>query len=376
LSDPAEVLGKETDMHARTAFLLAAAALFVANSASAEDKVVNVYNWSDYIADDTLANFTKDTGIKVTYDVYDSMETLEAKVYAGASGYDVIVPTNPNLQRMIQAGVLQPLDKSKLPNDKHQWKFISDRLAAYDPGNKYAEDYMWGTTGIGYNIDKIKAIMPDAPVDSWAMVFDPKIVSKFKSCGIYFLDSPDDVIPSMLAYLGLDPNSKNPDDLNKAGDALKAITPFVQKFHSSEYIDALANGDICMAIGYSGDVFQARDRADEADNGVHIAYSIPKEGALMWFDSMAVLKDAPHPENALAFINYMMDPKVAAANSDYVYYANGNLDSQKLLSEDVIGDPAIYPPQAVLDKTFTTTPPDQKFQRLWTRMWTSIKTGQ
>ncbi len=271
-------------MRARHALLLAAAALCVATSASAEDKVVNVYNWSDYIADDTLANFTKETGIKVTYDVYDSMETLEAKVYAGSSGYDVIVPTNPNLERMIKAGVLQPLDKSKLPNDKHQWKFISDRLAAYDPGNKYAEDYMWGTTGIGYNIDKIKAIMPDAPVNSWAMVFDPKIISKFKSCGVYFLDSPDDVIPSMLAYLGLDPNSKNPDDLKKAGDALKAITPYVQKFHSSEYIDALSNGDICMAIGYSGDVFQARDRADEAKNGVHIAYSIPKEGALMWFE--------------------------------------------------------------------------------------------
>ncbi len=363
-------------MLARSAFLLAAAALFVTTSASAEDKVVNVYNWSDYIAEDTLANFTKETGIKVTYDVYDSMETLEAKVYAGASGYDVIVPTNPNLERMIKAGVLQPLDKSKLPNDKHQWKFISDRLANYDPGNKYAEDYMWGTTGIGYNVDKIKQIMPDAPLDSWAMVFDPKIIAKFKSCGVYFLDSPDDVIPSMLAYLGLDPNSKNPDDLNKAGEALKAVAPYVQKFHSSEYIDALANGDICMAIGYSGDVFQARDRADEAKNGVHIAYSIPKEGALMWFDSMAVLKDAPHPDNALAFINYMMDPKVAAANSDYVYYANGNLDSQKLLSQDVIGDPAIYPPQNVLDKTFTTTPPDQKFQRLWTRTWTSIKTGQ
>ena len=363
-------------MLARSAFLLAATACLLATSASAEDKVVNVYNWSDYIAEDTLANFTKETGIKVTYDVYDSMETLEAKVYAGSSGYDVIVPTNPNLERMIKAGVLQPLDKSKLPNDKHQWKFISDRLANYDPGNKYAEDYMWGTTGIGYNIDKIKQIMPDAPVNSWAMVFDPKIISKFKSCGVYFLDSPDDVIPSMLAYLGLDPNSKNPDDLNKAAKALEAVTPYVQKFHSSEYIDALANGDICMAIGYSGDVFQARDRADQAKNGVHIAYSIPKEGALMWFDSMAILKDAPHPENALAFINYMMDPKVAAANSNYVYYANGNKDSQALLNKDVIDDPTIYPPQAVLDKTFTTTPPDQKFQRLWTRAWTRIKTGQ
>lgn len=362
-------------MLARSA-LLCATALFVATSASAEDKTVNVYNWSDYIAEDTLANFTKATGIKVTYDVYDSMETLEAKIYAGASGYDVIVPTNLNLQRMIQAGVLQPLDKSKLPNDKHQWSFITDRLAAYDPGNKYAEDYMWGTTGIGYNVDKIKQIMPDAPVGSWRMVFDPAIVSKFKSCGVYFLDSPDDVIPAALAYLGLDPNSKNPDNLNKAAEALKAITPYVQKFHSSEYIEALANGDICLAIGYSGDVFQARDRADEAENGVHIDYTIPKEGALMWFDSMAIPKDAPHPDSALAFINYMMDPEVAAANTNYVAYPNGSIDSQKYVDKDVLDDPKIYPPKEILDKTFTTTPPDQKTQRLVTRLWTSIKTGQ
>ncbi len=363
-------------MPARTALLFAVAALTFATSASAEDKVVNVYNWSDYIAKDTLANFTKETGIKVTYDVYDSMETLEAKVYAGSSGYDVIVPTNPNLQRMIQAGVLQPLDKSKLPNDKSQWKFITDRLAAYDPGNKFAEDYMWGTTGFGYNIDKIKKIMPDAPVDSWAMVFDPNVVSKFKSCGVYFLDSPDDVLPSMLAYLGLDPNSKNPDDLTKAADALKKVAPYVQKFHSSEYIDALANGDICLAIGYSGDVFQARSRADQAKNGVHIDYTIPKEGSLMWFDSMAILKDAPHPENALAFINYMMDPKVAAANTDYVSYPNGSLESQKYISKDVLSDPKIYPPQAIMDKTFTTTPFGQSIQRVVTRLWTSVKTGQ
>jgi putrescine transport system substrate-binding protein len=363
-------------MPARTALLLAAAALFVATSAVAEDQTVNIYNWSDYVAEDTLANFTKATGIKVVYDVYDSMETLEAKVYAGSSGYDVIVPTDRNLQRMIQAGVLMPLDKSKLPNDKHQWSVISDRLASYDPGNKYAEDYMWGTVGVGYNVDKIKQAMPDAPLDSWAMVFDPKIVSKFKDCGVYFLDSPDDVIPSALAYLGLDPNSKSEADLDKAAKALEAVTPYVQKFHSSEYIDGLANGDICMAIGYSGDVFQARDRANEANNGVHIDYAIPKEGALLWFDSMAILKDAPHPDNALAFINYMMDPKVAAANTDFVSYPNGSLDAQQYVDKDVLSDPKIYPPKEILDKTFTTTPLDQNTQRLVTRLWTSIKTGQ
>jgi putrescine transport system substrate-binding protein len=355
-----------------------------ASPALAEDKVVNVYNWSDYVAKpaddgtgtDVLAEFTKETGIKVQYDTYDSMETMEAKLSAGSSGYDVVVPTDRNMERLIQAGILQPLDKSKLPNDVHQWKLISDRLTTYDPGNKFAENYMWGTTAIGYNVDKIKAAMPDAPIDSWAMIFDPKVIARFKDCGVHLLDSPDDLLPAAMNYLGLDPNSKKQADLQKGADLLKKITPYVQKFNSSEYINALANGDICLAVGYSGDVLQARDRATEANNGVNVAYSIPKEGALMWFDSMAILKDAPHPDNALAFINYMMEPKVAAANSNYVYYANGNLDSQKLLSQDVIGDPAIYPPKDVLEKTFTTTPPDQNAQHLWTRLWTTIKTGQ
>jgi putrescine transport system substrate-binding protein len=208
------------------------------------------------------------------------------------------------------------------------------------------------------------------------MVFDPAVVSKFKDCGVYFLDSPDDLFPSALAYLGLDPNSKKDDDLSKAADVLKAVAPYVQKFHSSEYIDALANGDICVAIGYSGDVFQARDRADEANNGVHIDYAIPKEGSLMWFDSMAILKDAPHPDAAHAFINYMMDPKVAAANTDFVSYPNGSIDSQQYVSKDVLDDAKIYPPKDILEKTFTTTPFDQKVQRVVTRLWTTIKTGQ
>ncbi len=347
-----------------------------ATAASAADKVVNVYNWSDYIGETVLDDFTKATGIKVVYDVYDSMETLEAKLYPGGSGYDVVVPTDRNMQRMIQAGILQKLDKSKLPNAVHQWKLIADRLAVYDPGNQYAENYMWGTTGIGYNVDKIKAAMPDAPVDSWAMVFDPSVIAKFKGCGVDFLDSPDDLFPAALAYLGLDPNSKQEADLRKAADLLKTVTPYVQKFHSSEYINDLANGDICLAVGYSGDVLQARDRASEANNGVTIAYSIPKEGALMWFDSMVIPKDAPHPDAAYAFINYMMTPQVAAANSNYVDYANGNKDSQPLLDPAVFGDPEIYPPQSVLDKLFTTTTNDQKTQRMVTRLWTSVKTGQ
>jgi putrescine transport system substrate-binding protein len=281
------------------AFFVAATVLIGFGAAAhAEDKVVNVYNWSDYVDESVLADFTAKTGIKVVYDTYDSMETLEAKLYAGSSGYDVIVPTDRNLQRMIQAGILQKLDKSKLPNEAHQWDAIAKRLAAYDPGNQYAENYMWGTTGIGYNVDKIKKIMPDAPVDSLKMIFDPKILSKFKSCGIDFLDSPDDLIPAALVYLGLPPNSKKPADLQKAGDLLSKVAPYVQKFHSSEYINALANGDICLAVGYVGDVLQARDRAAEAKNGVEIAYSIPKEGALMWLDAMAMPAGAPHRRRA------------------------------------------------------------------------------
>ncbi len=355
--------------------LLPIALIAVATGASAADKVVYVYNWSNYIADDTVKNYTKKTGIKVVYDVYDTMETLEAKVYAGSSGYDVIVPTNPNLKRMIDAGVLLPLDKSKIPNDKHQWPLIAERLAAYDPGNKFAEDYMWGTTGIGYNVDKIKAAMPDAPVDSWDMIFKPEVVSKFKDCGIEILDTPEELIPAALNYLKLNPDSKDQKDIQKAGELLSSIKPYILKFHSSDYIDALANGDICLAVGYSGDVLQAKNRAEEAKAGVNINYVIPKEGAGMWFDSFIIPADAPHPDAAYAFINFMLTPEVAAANSNYVFYANGNKDSQAMVDEAIIKDPSVYPDAATLDRLYTTTPYDAKTQKIVTRVWTAVKSG-
>ncbi len=364
-------------MNPRLARLLAAAA-FVALplAASAQDKVVNVYNWSDYVGDGVLDDFTKETGIKVVYDVYDSMEMMETKLLAGGSGYDVIVPTDRNLARLIQANVLQKLDMSKIPNVQYQWKEIADRLATYDPGLEHAANYMWGTTGIGYNVDKIKERMPEAPLNSWAMIFDPAVISRFADCGIQVLDSADDMIPAALNYLGLPPNSKKSEDLQKAGDLLKSVRTHIQKFHSSEYINALANGDICLAVGYSGDVLQARDRASEADNGVNIQYSIPKEGALMWLDSFAIPADAPHYDNANAFINFMLKPEIAARNSNYVYYANGNKGSQEYLNEDVIGDKAIYPDEATIAKLYTTTPNDPKVQREVTRIWTEVKTGQ
>jgi putrescine transport system substrate-binding protein len=357
--------------------LLAATALIALPlSAVAQEQVVNVYNWSDYVGEGVLDDFTKETGIKVVYDVYDSMEMMETKLLAGGSGYDIIVPTDRNLARLIQAGVVQKLDKSKIPNLESQWDAIAERLETYDPGLEHSTNYMWGTTGIGYNIDKIEERMKDAPVDSWALIFDPAVVSRFADCGIHLLDSADDLLPAALNYLGLPPNSKESEDLQKAGELLKSIRPHIQKFHSSEYINALANGDICIAVGYSGDVLQARDRAAEAGNGVNVGYSIPKEGALMWLDSFAIPADAPHPDAAHAFINFMLQPEIAARNSNYVYYANGSKGSQQFLNEDVIGDTAIYPAEETIAKLYTTTPNDPRVQREVTRIWTEVKTGQ
>jgi putrescine transport system substrate-binding protein len=359
-------------MTIRFLVVLAGATAALSTAAIAEDKVVNIYNWSDYIDPTVLEDFTKETGIKTTYTTYNNNDIVETMLLAGNSGYDIVVPTDSNMSREIKAGALQKLDKSKLPNLTHMWPLIMERLATYDPGNDYAVDYMWGTTGIGYNADKVKERLPDAPLDSWALLFDPKYAAKLADCGIQLLDAPEDVFQSALAYLGLPPDSKNPDDIEKAGKLVEGIRPYIQKFDSSEYINALANGDICLALGYSGDVFQASDRAAD---GVDVEYIIPKEGALMWFDSMVIPKDAPHVEEAHAFINYMMKPEVAAKNSNFVYYANGNIDSQEHLSEDVVGDPAIYPDQETLDRLFTSTTYDPKLQRTITRLWTSLKAG-
>jgi len=355
----------------------AVAALPLASVAAvAQEKVLNVYNWSDYIDDSVLADFTAKTGIKVNYDVYDSNDILETKLLAGKTGYDVVVPTDRYLARQIAAGVYQKLDKSKLPNISHMWPAVMERVAAFDPGNEYSVNYMWGTTGIGYNVEKVKAALgDDAPTDSWALVFDPKYAEKLAGCGITFLDGGDEILPPALNYLGFSPNSTDPTELGKAADLVKAVKPYVQKFHSSEYINALANGNVCVSIGWSGDVFQAQARAEEAKNGVEIAYSIPKEGAAMWFDQLAIPADAPHPEEALAFINYMMDPEVIAKCTNYVWYANGNKDSQPLIDKEILDDPAIYPPAEVMDKLFVVKAYGPKDQRLVNRLWTEIKSG-
>lgn len=351
-------------------------ALGLAAGAAAQERVVNVYNWSDYIDPKVLENFTKETGIKVTYDTYDTNELVETKLLAGKSGYDIVVPSGPFLQRLIKAGVLQRLDRSKLPNLQHMWPEITQRLQVYDPGNQYAVNYMWGTTGIGFNEKKLRERLGGALSNSWDLFLRPDLVAKLKDCGVQVLDAPEDIFPNVLAYLGLNPDSKRIEDLNRAGETLFRIRGAVQKFHSSEYINALANGDICMAVGYSGDVLQAKKRADEAKNEVQVSYVIPREGALMWFDSLAVPADAKNAAEAHAFIDYLMRPQVAAANANFVNYASGNLAAKQFVNPEILNNPGIYPDEATFKRLFTNTAFDERTQRIVTRLWTRVKTGR
>ncbi|MEM6677420.1 MAG: polyamine ABC transporter substrate-binding protein [Pseudomonadota bacterium] len=353
----------------------AALAALLAVPAMADDNTVRIYNWSDYIDEEILAEFTAETGIEVIYDVFDSNEVLETKLLAGGTGYDIVVPTGDFLQRQIQAGVFQELDASKIPNLANMWDEIRERTAAFDPGHAYSVNYMWGTTGIGYNVDAVKERLGTEVLDSWDVIFQPETLATFADCGVFILDAPTEMIPAALNYLGHDPNSHDQDQIEEATVLLESIRPHVTQFHSSQYINALANGDACLAVGWSGDVLQARDRAAEADNGVRVEYAIPKEGALMWFDQMAIPSDAPNPEGAHKFLDYLQRPEVIAKASNYVYYANGNKASQPFLVEDVIGDPAIYPSAETVANTWTAAPYPPRVQRIVTRSWTRIKTG-
>jgi putrescine transport system substrate-binding protein len=365
----------------RTAVAVLVASLFalgaVANAQQRSERVVNVYNWSDYIDPAVLEDFTKETGIKVKYDTFDSNDMLETKLLAGRTGYDVVVPTGYFLARQIKAGVFQKLDKGKLPNLKNAWDDIAARLAVYDPGNQYAVNYMWGTTGIGYNVKKTREVLgADAKIDSWDVVFKPDIIAKFKDCGVHVLDAADDVFAAALAYLKLDPNTKEQADLEKAAQLLTKIRPFVRKFHSSEYLNALASGEICLVLGYSGDIKQAQKRAVEAKNGVEIGYAIPKEGAQLWFDNLAIPKDAKNVAEAHAFIDYLLRPDAAARNSNMISYANGNAASRALIDKAIIEDKTIYPDDATMKTFYIIQSHDQKTQRLMNRLWTKIKTGR
>ena len=348
----------------------------VAGVAQAEDKVLHVYNWSDYIAEDTLDNFQKETGIKVVYDVFDSNETLEAKLLSGGSGYDVVVPSNQFLAKQIRAGVFQKLDKSKLPNWKNLNPDLMKALEAADPGNQYAFPYLWGTTGIGYNPAKVKAALGVDKIDSWEAVFKPENMEKLKSCGVAMLDAPEEIYAAALHYLGKNPIAQSPADVKAAEELLLKVRPHVTYFHSSKYISDLANGNICVAVGYSGDMLQAADRAEEAGRGIEIRYAIPKEGANLWFDMLAIPADAGNVEEAHAFINYLLEPAVIAGISDYVGYANPNTKAGELMDQDVRSDEAVYPPQAVLDRLYISAELPTKVQRLMTRSWTKVKSGQ
>ena len=345
-------------------------------AAAQEEKVLHVFNWSDYIAEDTVPNFEKQSGIKVTYDVFDSNDVLETRLLAGNSGFDLVVPSASFLERQIKAGVFQKIDKSQIPNLKNMDPDIMNRVGLHDPNNEYSVPYLWGTTGIGFNEDKIKKILGDARPDSWNYLYDPKLAAKFKDCGISLLDAPDEILKTVLAWLGRDPNSQKEEDLKAAEEKLMPIRPFVRKIHSSQYIDDLANGDLCIAVGWSGDILQARDRAEEAGQGVKIKYAIPKEGTIVWFDMLAIPADAKHPKNAHAFINYLMEPQVAANNSNFVNYANGNAASLPMVSEEVKNDPGIYPTPEVKAKLFPSLAYGEDFQRLMNRMWTKFQTGQ
>jgi putrescine transport system substrate-binding protein len=361
----------------RFAIIVAAVLLVLPVFASAEERTVNFYNWSSYMAPGVLEDFTRETGIKVVYDTFDANETLETRLLAGKSGYDVVVPTAYFLQRQIMANVFQRLDKSKLPNLANAWPVVTARLATYDPDNRYGANYMWGTTGIGYNVKMAETTLgPGAKIDSWDIVFKPENLSRFKDCGVHMLDSPDDIFPAALNYLGLDPNSTKQADLEKAADLVGKIRPFVRKFHSSEYLSALATGEICLVVGWSGDIMQARSRADEARNGIAIGYAIPKEGAQMFFDNFAIPADAKNVQEAYELINFLYRPDIAARNSNFLSYANGNVASQKLLDPKILDDRNIYPDDATLAKLFVITARDPATQRIINRLWTKVKTGR
>jgi putrescine transport system substrate-binding protein len=342
-----------------------------------QERVVNVYNWTDYVDPRVLEDFTRETGIKVVYDMYDNNEIVETKILAGKSGYDIVVPSGPFLSRLVKAGLFLKLDPAKLSNAGNIWPDVAQRLSAHDPGNRHAVNYMWGTIGIGINVKKVQERLgAGVPLNSWDLLMKPELSGKLKDCGIHMLEAPEEIMPLTLRYLGINPDSKAEADLRKAADALVRIRGNIRKFHSSEYINALANGDICMAIGYSGDILQARKRAEEAKNGNDIAYVIPKEGTLMWFDSFAIPADAVNPDEAHAFIDFMLRPEIAARNTNFVAFATGNLAARALVSPEIRSNPGVYPDEATFKRLFTNTAYDDRTQRVVSRLWTRVKTGR
>ncbi len=339
---------------------------------------VRVYNWSDYIADSTIREFEKETGIDVTYDVYDSNEVLEGKLLSGNTGYDIVGPSSEFMGRQIIAGVYQKLNKDALYNYDNLDPAMMSLLENLDPDNAHSIPYLWGTTGIGYNKQKAIEVMGvDFAMNTLDVVFIPEIIAKFQHCGVAFLDAPSEMFKAALHYLGLNPNSQNPKDYQEQSTELfNNVRPYIQYFHSSKYINDLANGDICLAFAWSGDVLQAADRASESGNGVQIEYRIPKEGTLMWFDMLAIPADAPNPGNAHKFLNYILKPEVIAEISNKVNFANANIPSKSLIKADSLNNPDIYPEEELMRKLFLAKilPPD--IDRVMTRQWVDIKSQQ
>lgn len=358
--------------------LLATSITLVATGiVSAAENALHIYNWSDYIAPDTISKFEKQTGIKVVYDVFDNNEIVEAKLIAGNSGYDIVVPSNAFLAKQIKAGLYQPLDRSKLPNWKNLNPTLMKVLEVNDPENKYAIPYMWGTIGIAYNVDKVKAVLGDnAPVDSWDLVFNVENMEKLKSCGVAFLDSPTEMLPAAMKYLGEDPTATDTKNIKDAQALFLKIRPYVAYFHSSKNILDLANGNICVSVGYSGDLQQSKTRAEEAKNGVHIKYNIPKEGAASFFDMMAIPKDAPNPDAAHQFINFIMQPEIAAEITNYIRFPNANSAATSLVDKDITSDPGIYPTEEIMEKIYTFPLLPLKTQRTMVNSWTKVKTSK
>ncbi|MCY1296883.1 Putrescine-binding periplasmic protein precursor [compost metagenome] len=341
-----------------------------------DGNTLRLYNWSDYMGERTLADFEKATGIKVVYDTFDSYETVQGKLLPGRSGYDLVVLNAALVPPLLKAGVFQPLDKGRLPSWGNLDPQVLASLEHYDPGVAYSAPYTWGSNGITYNVEMIKARMPDAPIGSLAMIFDPEVVSRFADCGVTLIDSPTDVLPLALAYLGRDPNSAEPEDLKAAQDLLMKVRPYIRKFDSMSYLNGLANGEQCIAMTWSGDYATAQARATEAGAKVKLDYFIPKEGSLIWFDDFYIPKDAPHVANAHKFIEFMLQPKVIAQVTDYIRYANSNRAATPLVAPEVRNDPAIYPDDATRARLFTQKPQSPKATRLITRTWNAVKTGK
>jgi putrescine transport system substrate-binding protein len=368
--------GRESPQPTAASAAAAAPAPDVAGVPMDAQKVLNIYNWSDYIDPTVVPAFEKEYGIKVNYDVFDSNEVVETKLLAGHTGYDLVVPSASFMQRQIQAGVFQRLDKSLLPNLKNLDPAITQILQVYDPGNQYGVNYLWGTSGVGYNQARIDQAMPNAPVDSLAMFYDPNVVKNFKACGVSIIDAPDEVVGTVLIFLGRNANSESVDDLKAAEQVLLAIRPYVRYINSSRYIDDLANGELCLALGWNGDVGQARARAKENGKDVQIKYNIAREGAVMFFDMLAIPADASHPKNAHLFINYLLRPEVAAKNSALMHYATSNAAAYSLIDPAIYNDRGVYPSEAQKAHLYPNATHSLVYTRELNRTWTRFKTGQ